>query len=272
MTNAIDARWRTAGGFMAGAGMALCGPAAHAEGPRDALVRLTADSYDLHLALLYAVLAAWAVAFALMFRSMLAHRRTSARQSQPFHRSAATEFLWAAVPCVILFAAAWPAASRLAGVADPSGSDITIRATGQLWKWGYRYEEGAGAGVAFDSNVYAPRRQATDAAAGGGTAYALDVDHPVVVPVGKRIRLVLVSSEGIHSWHVPDLGVKEYAVPGLVRETWFRARRTGTYRGVCTAEACGAGRVCPLIVVKVVSEADYPRWVARAKGNLAANI
>jgi cytochrome c oxidase subunit 2 len=220
--------------------------------------------------LLYAVLATYAVVFALMLRSMLAHRKASAGPPGPFHRNAAVELLWAAVPCLILFGAAWPAASRLTALADPSGADITIQATGLLWKWGYRYQDGEGAGVSFDSNVYAPRRQATDAGAPGEAVPLLDVDRPVVVPVGKRIRMVLVAPDGIHSWHVPGLGVKEYAVPGLVRETWFQARRTGTYRGVCSAEACGAGRACPLIVVKVVSEADYRRWIAGATGNLAA--
>lgn len=273
MRNAIDAaRRRLAGGLAASAGMATCCLPVRAGVERDALLRITAETYDFHLALLYAVLATWAAVFAVMVRSMLAHRRASSSPPGPFHRSLAVECLWAAVPCLILLGAAWPAATRLTGIADPGGADITIRATGGLWKWGYRYEDGAGAGIAFDSNVYAPRRRDSVAAVGAGPAYALDVDHPVVVPAGRRIRLVLVASEGIHSWHVPGLGVKAYAVPGLVRETWFLAPRTGIYRGICSAEACGAGRVCPLIVVRVVGEADYRRWVAAAQGNLAGNF
>ncbi|MGE0355416.1 MAG: cytochrome c oxidase subunit II transmembrane domain-containing protein [Burkholderiales bacterium] len=248
-----------------------CLPARGLAGPGDAATRITAEYYDLHLLALYAVLAIFAAVFAVMLLSMRAHRRAAAQADGPFHRSAFVELLWSLVPWAILFGTAWPATAIVSRAASPAHADITIRATGLQWKWAYEYVDGEGEGISFYANVYSPRRTATGAPPGEGADYALDVDNPVVVPVGKRIRVELVANEEIHSWHVPDLGVKQYAVPGLARDTWFLARQAGTYRGICSAEACGAGRACVLVVVKAVSDADYRRWVAARRGNLTAS-
>lgn len=250
--------------------MAASLPASGLAGPRDAATRITAEYYDLHLVALYAVLAIFAAVFAVMLLSMRAHRKAAAKAEGPFHRSASVELLWSLVPWAILFGTAWPATAIVSRAGNPAHADITIRATGLQWKWAYEYVDGEGEGISFYANVYSPRRTAASAP-GTDAGYALDVDNPVVVPVGKRIRVELVAHEEIHSWHVPDLGVKQYAVPGLARDTWFLAPRAGTYRGICSAEACGAGRACVLVVVKAVSDADYRRWVAARRGNLAAS-
>lgn len=270
--NAIGNGWRSGCALLAGAATATLAAAAHAAdrlGPAAAPTRITAETLDLHLAALYVALAVYVVVFAVMLRSLHAHRKAAASGTGPFHRSAAVEIAWTVIPWAILLGTAWPATSILAQVRSPSRADITIHATGLQWKWGYRYLAGEGRGIAFDANVYAPRRKAA-AAAEASVDYRLDVDNPVVVPVGRTIRVVLEASDAIHSWHVPALGVKQFAVPGLVRDTWFRARKTGTYRGLCSIEACGAGRACVLIVVKVVSDDEYRRWVAGMRKATAA--
>ena len=233
---------------------------------RNAAARITAENYELHLAAMIAAVAVFGVVLGAMAVSLVAHRKAAARSTGPFHRSALAEIAWNAIPWVILLGTAWPAARIVAELGRSESADITIKATGLQWKWGYEYVEGDGRGIAFYSNVVAPRRPAADVSGG----YSLDVDNQVVVPVGKKVRVVLVANDDIHSWHVPALGVKQYAVPGLVRETWFRARMAGTYRGLCSIEACGAGRACVLIVVKAVSEGEYRRWVAGRRGDLVA--
>ena len=139
------------------------------------------------------------------------------------------------------------------------------------WKWGYEYLKGDGQGIAFFSNLYVPRRPALGSTTVEGDGYRLEVDNPVVVPVNKKIRVVLAANEENHSWHVPGLGVKQDAIPGLARDTWFIAQKIGTYRGLCSIEACGAGRACVLIVVNVVSDGDYKKWVDGKKKDMAAN-
>ncbi len=270
--NALGEGWRSGRGLLAGTAIATLAATAQAAdllASGNARTRITAESLDLHVFALYAALAVYGVVFGVMLCSLFAHRKAAARTNGQFHRSATVEILWSLVPWAILLGTAWPATSILAEIGSPSRADITIRATGLQWKWGYRYLTGDAKGIAFDANVYAPRRPAVAMAAAGGD-YALDVDNPVVVPVNKRIRVELVTDNEIHSWHIPALGVKQFAVPGLVRDTWFSARRTGTYRGLCSIEACGAGRACVLVVVKVVSEGEYRRWVDGMRRAMAA--
>lgn len=273
MKGAMRQWGRNGRGLLAGAGIAFLSAtvqAAESLPVRETGWRITAESLELHQFVMYAVLAIFCAVFAVMLLSMHAHRKAAARAAGPFHRSAAVELAWAAIPWVILFGLAWPATRVLAEVESPSRADITIKATGLQWKWAYRYLEGDGEGVAFYSNIHAPRTLGAGSAGTGSGGGPLDVDNPVVVPVGRRIRMVLEANEDIHSWHVPALGVKEYAVPGLVRDTWFHARRTGTYRGLCSAEACGAGRACVLVVVKVVSDDEFRRWIDGRRTDLAS--
>jgi len=231
-------------------------------------LRLTAESYDLHVLMLYGILLVLGAVFAVMCYSLYAHRKSAGQ----FHRSAAFEIIWAVIPFIIVLGAAWPAAGALIKLGDASDADITIRATGLQWKWGYDYVDGLGQGIAFFSNLYAPRRLLGDSPSGPSLSNRIEVDNPVVVPVNRKIRVVMSANDGIHSWHIPALGVKQEAVPGLVRETWFRAKKIGTYRGLCSIEACGAGRACVLIVVNVVSEDDYRYWVESRTRKTAAGF
>ncbi len=225
--------------------------------------RITAEFYDLHLLMTVGVLAMFCVVFGLMFYSVYTHRKAAGphvHTAGRFHQNAAVEIIWTVIPFIILLGAAWPATRNLVGLRDSSDADITIKATGMQWKWGYEYLEGDGEGISFFSNLFT-----------NSDNYRLEVDNPVVVPANKKIRVVLAANDAIHSWHIPDLGVKQDAIPGLARDTWFNAQKIGTYRGLCSIEACGAGRACVLIVVNVVSDGDYKKWVDGKKRGMAAN-
>ena len=233
--------------------------------------RITAEFYDLHMLMMYGVLVTFCVVFAVMFYAAHTHRKAVGRKAGQFHQNAAVEIIWTVIPFIILLGTAWPATRTLVGLKDSSNADITIKATGMQWKWGYDYLKGDGEGISFFANLYVPRRPAVDSTTVKSDNYRLEVDNPVVVPINKKIRMVLTANEEIHSWHIPALGVKQDAIPGLARDTWFNAQKIGTYRGLCSVEACGAGRACVLIVVNVVSEGDYKKWVDGKKRGIAAS-
>ncbi len=228
--------------------------------------RITAEFYDLHMLLMVGVLVIICVAFGLMIYSVYSHRKAVGRRAGQFHQNATVEIIWTVIPFVTLLGTAWPAARILVGLKDSSDADITIKATGLQWKWGYDYLKGDGEGVSFFSNLYVRRTLAVDSSTVQSDNNRLEVDNPVVVPVNKKIRMVLAANDAIHSWHVPALGVKQDAIPGLARDTWFNTPKIGSYRGLCSIEACGAGRACVLIVVNVVSDGDYKKWVDGKKG------
>ena len=256
-----------------GVGTGIASATAQADtllGPLFQQTRITAENYDLHLWVLCGVLVTYCVVFGVTLYSVLARRKAAGPDSEHFHRTITVEIVWTVIPWIILIATAWPAATILARMSGPANADITIKATGLQWKWGYDYLEGDGAGISFFASPYVAPRPAVEPTVDAVAVYRLAVDNPVVVPVDKKIRVVLSAKEEIHSWHIPDLGVKQYAVPGLVRDTWFLARSTGTYRGLCSAEACGEGRACVPVVVNVVSDDDYRKWVDGRKRNIAA--
>jgi cytochrome c oxidase subunit 2 len=151
---------------------------------------------------------------------------------------------------------------------DTSNPDLTIKATGYQWKWGYDYIKGEGEGIRFMSALATPQEQISGKAP-KGEHYLLEVDRPLVVPVGKKIRLLTTASDVIHSWWVPALAVKQDAIPGYVRDTWFKVEQEGTYRGQC-AELCGKDHGFMPIVVEALSAEKYARWVEEQKKNMAA--
>jgi len=164
---------------------------------------------------------------------------------------------------------AYPATKTILAYKDTSNPDVTIKATGYQWKWGYDY---LNEGVSFYSNLATPRDQidgANDAARSKNANYLLEVDNPVVVPVGKKIRIITTANDVIHAWWVPAFGVKQDSIPGFVRDTWFRADRVGTYRGQC-AELCGKDHAFMPIVVEVVEPEKYAQWVAGQKKTASA--
>lgn len=223
---------------------------------------------DLHNLMMIIIVVIFIGVFAVMFYSVFKHRKSRGHQAAQFHDNTMVEIAWTVVPLLILVAMAWPATKALLNMRDTSQADITIKATGYQWKWGYDYLKGEGEGIKFMSLTTTPADQIRGTAAKGGN-YLLEVDHHVVVPVGKKIRMLTTATDVIHSWWVPALAVKQDAIPGYVRDTWFKAEKEGIFRGQC-AELCGKDHAFMPIVVEVVSAEKYSQWVGEQKKQMAA--
>jgi cytochrome c oxidase subunit 2 len=230
---------------------------------------IAAEIYQLHTWMLAICLAIFLAVFGVMFYSILKHRKSLGHKSASFHESTAVEIGWTVVPFIIVILMALPATKTVVAMKDTSNADITIKATGMQWKWGYDYLKGDGEGISFLSNLSTPREQVVDSTKIKNDNYLLEVDNPVVVPVNKKIRIVTTANDVIHSWGVPAFGVKQDAIPGFVRDTWFKAEKVGTYRGQCV-ELCGKEHAFMPIVVNVVSDDDYRKWVDGKKKEMTA--
>ncbi|PKO84743.1 MAG: cytochrome c oxidase subunit II [Betaproteobacteria bacterium HGW-Betaproteobacteria-11] len=230
--------------------------------------KLAREVYDLHMMMMYICGAIFVGVFGVMFYSVFKHRKSSGRTAATFHENTTVEMVWTVIPTLILIAMVWPVTKTLIAMRDASSADITIKATGYQWKWGYDYIKGEGEGIKFMSVLSTPRDQ-IEGRAPKGEHYLLETDNNVVVPVGKKIRILTTAEDVIHAWFVPAFAVKQDAVPGFIRDTSFRAEREGIYRGQC-AELCGKDHGFMPIVVEVVSAEKYAVWVAGQKKKLAA--
>jgi len=246
------------------------GPAVRQLNFQPPVTKIAEEIYSLHTWMLVICLAIFVAVFGVMFYSILKHRKSLGHESAKFHESTTVEIAWTVVPFLIVIGMALPATKTVVAMKDTSNADITIKGTGMQWKWGYDYLNGEGQGIAFLSNLSTPREQITDPSLTKNENYLIEVDNPIVVPVNKKIRMVLTANDVIHSWMIPAFGVKQDAIPGFVRDTWFKAEKIGTYRGQC-AELCGKDHAFMPIVVNVVSEADYTKWVDGKKKEMAAN-
>ena len=230
--------------------------------------KVAQDVYDLHVLMMWIIVVIFVGVFAVMFYSVFAHRKSKGHQAAQFHENATVELVWTIIPLIILILMAWPATKVLLSLRDTSNPDLTIKVTGYQWKWGYDYLRGEGEGIRFVSALATPRDQ-IQGTAPKGENYLLEVDNPVVVPVDKKIRILTTGNDVIHSWWVPALGIKQDAIPGFVRDTWFKADRLGTFRGQCT-ELCGKDHGFMPVVVEVVSADKYSAWVGEQKKKMAA--
>jgi len=224
--------------------------------------------YDLHTLMLVICLVIFVVVFGVMFYSIYAHRKSKGAKPASFHESTTVEIIWTVIPFLIVIGMALPATKTVVAMKDTSNADLTIKAIGYQWKWGYEYLKGEGEGIGFVSTLTTPRDQVNNQAAKGEN-YLMEVDNVLVVPVNKKVRIVTTANDVIHAWMIPAFGVKQDAIPGFVRDTWFKAEQVGTYRGQC-AELCGKDHAFMPIVVEVKSEADYSKWVAEKKKEMAA--
>jgi cytochrome c oxidase subunit II len=205
-----------------------------------------------------------------MFYSIFKHRKSRGAKSANFHESIGVEIAWTVVPFIIVIAMALPATKVVVAMKDTTNADLTIKATGYQWKWGYDYLKGEGEGIGFLSTLDPAHRAMSDSGKPEQIDnYLLKVDNPLVVPVDKKIRIITTANDVIHAWMVPAFGVKQDAIPGFVRDTWFRAEKIGDFYGQC-AELCGKEHAYMPIHVKVVSQADYAVWVAEEKKKMAA--
>lgn len=226
---------------------------------------ISQGAYDLHMLILWICVAIAVVVFGTMFISIIKHRKSKGVTPAQFHESTTVEMIWTVVPFVILVAMAIPATKALVLMEDTSDADITIKVTGYQWKWGYDYVD---EGVSVMSSLSTPDAQIRNEQE-KDEHYLLEVDNPIVVPVNKKVRLLVTSSDVIHSWWVPKLGMKKDAIPGFINEMWFNIDKQGTYRGQC-AELCGKGHGFMPIVVVAKNEADYQSWVDEKKNTASA--
>ena len=212
--------------------------------------------YDLHMLIVYVCLGILVVVFGVMFYSIYAHRKSVGHQAAQFHEHHVLEIIWTIIPAVILIAMAVPATKTILAMKDTTAADMTVKVIGHQWKWEYDYVD---QNVHFISNLSTTQDQ-IDGKSEKGENYLLEVDNPMVVPVGKKIRVLLTAEDVIHSWSVPSFGVKQDAIPGFIKETWFRADKEGTYRGQCS-ELCGKAHGFMPIVVEAVSDEKYAAWI-----------
>ncbi|OGA27480.1 MAG: cytochrome c oxidase subunit II [Betaproteobacteria bacterium RIFCSPLOWO2_02_FULL_65_24] len=235
---------------------------------QDPVTRVGQSIYDLHTLMFWMSVAIFVAVFSVMIYAMFAHRKSLGHKAAQFHENTTVEFVWTVIPFLILIGMAWPATRVLLAIKDTGSPDLTIKVTGYQWKWGYEYLKGEGEGVSFMSSLATPHEQIYGNEAKGQN-YLLEVDRPLVVPVGKKVRLLLTANDVIHAWWVPAFGVKQDAIPGFVRDNWFRVEKEGVYRGQC-AELCGKDHGFMPIVVEVLSAEKYAAWAGEQKKIMAA--
>lgn len=237
------------------------GPAVRQLDLHPAVTRIASAQQDLHHMMMYICIAIFVAVFGVMFYSIFAHRKSKGYKAADFHESTTVEIAWTIVPFLIVIGMALPATKVVVAQKDTTNADLTIKAVGMQWKWGYEYIQGEGQGIQFVSTLDASQRALSDAGTPQGDDYLLKVDKALVVPVDKKIRIITTANDVIHSFMVPAFGIKQDAIPGFVRDTWFRAEKVGDYYGQCV-ELCGKEHAYMPIHVKVLSAEDYAKWVA----------
>ena len=220
--------------------------------------------FDLHMAIFWICVVIGALVFGVMIYSMIAHRRSKRLHSSNFHENTKVEVAWTVIPLVILVVMAVPATQTLIHIYDSSESDVDIQVTGYQWKWHYKY---LGEDVEFFSNLTTPRDQINNLSP-KGEHYLLEVDEPLVIPTGAKVRFLITAADVIHSWWVPAFAVKKDAIPGFINESWTRVEEPGIYRGQCT-ELCGKDHGFMPVVVDVRSPEDYATWLGEKKAEAA---
>ncbi|MES1942726.1 cytochrome c oxidase subunit II [Salinisphaera sp. PC39] len=232
---------------------------------------ISREVYDLHMLIFWICVVIGVGVFGVMIYSIYAHRKSRGAKAAQFHESTTVEIVWTVLPFLVLIGMAIPAAGTLIRMEDTRNSDLTIKVTGYQWLWQYEYLDHD---VSFFSRLDNLSNQVRQLDSGMQPSsvenYLLDVDNRVVVPVDKKVRILLTSNDVIHAWWVPELGGKKDAIPGYINEMWFRAEETGVYRGQC-AELCGRGHGFMPIVVEVVSQEEFQAWVAEQGGALPAD-
>jgi len=256
--------------------LALAGAALGAAAPGTALAArewnlqtpvtpIARQMYDLHTFIFWICVVIFVAVFGVMFYSIFRHRKSVGHEAHQFHENTTVEIVWTVIPFLILLFMAFPATKTILAMKDTTAPDMTVKITGYQWKWNYDYlQEGFG----FYSNLATPLAQIENRAPKGEN-YLLEVDNPMVVPVDTKVRVLITAGDVLHAWWVPAFGVKQDAIPGFVRDSWFKAEKTGIYRGQC-AELCGKEHGFMPIVVEVKSKEDYAKWAGEQKKKVAA--
>ena len=221
------------------------------------VTQISREAYDQHMLMLWWCVAIGVVVFGVMFYSMIRHRRAAGHAAANFHHNTFAEIVWTVIPVLILVLMAIPATRALIVMEDTSEADMTLKVTGYQWKWRYEYLED---GVEFFSSLASQSREAIRTDAFSREHYLLEVDNEVVLPVGRKVRVLLTANDVIHAWWVPALGMKKDAIPGFINELWIRVDEPGVYRGQC-AELCGKDHGYMPIVVRAIPREEYVAWV-----------
>ncbi|MFZ9338173.1 MAG: cytochrome c oxidase subunit II [Limnohabitans sp.] len=246
------------------------GPAVRQLNLHPPVTKIAEEQVWLHWFMLIICTVIFLAVFGVMFYSVWKHRKSVGHKSANFHESVKVEIAWTVVPFIIVILMALPATKAVVASKDTSNAELTIKVTGYQWKWGYDYIKGEGEGIGFISTLDNAQREMSNSGKPEPTDdYLLKVDNPLVVPVGKKIRIITTSNDVIHSFAVNSFGIKQDAIPGFVRDTWFRAEQTGDFRGQCQ-ELCGKEHAYMPIHVKVVTAEEYTAWVAAENKKLAA--
>jgi cytochrome c oxidase subunit 2 len=224
---------------------------------------MAADLHIAHWVLMGICLVIFVVVFGFMFYSIYAHRRSKGFKPADFHESTSIEIAWTAIPLLIVIGIGVYATPLVMAQKDTTNADITIKVTGFQWKWGYEYLRGEGEGIKFYQTLVTPYEQRINKSPKTND-YLVEVDNALVVPVDKKIRMVITANDVIHAWSIPAVGVKQDAIPGFVRDSWFKANKLGTFTGQCS-ELCGKDHAFMPISLKVVSSEEYTDWVAGQK-------
>ncbi len=267
--------------WLAGAGINLAhavndlpgGPAVNQLNLYPPVTSVARDQQWLHWFMLILCAVIFVAVFAVMFYSIWKHRKSVGHKAATFHESVTVEIIWTVVPFIIVILMALPATKAVVAMKDTTNADLTIKVTGMQWKWGYDYLKGEGEGIGFVATIDAAQREMSN---NGGPKkgegvddYLLKVDNPLVIPVDKKVRLITTANDVIHAFYVPSFGIQQAAIPGFVRDTWFRAEKIGDYYGQCS-QLCGKEHSYMPIHVKVVSAEDYTKWVAGEQKKMAA--
>jgi cytochrome c oxidase subunit 2 len=248
------------------------GPAVNQLNLHPPVTRIAEEQHWLHWFMLIVCSVIFVAVFSVMFYSIWKHRKSRGHKAATFHESVVVEVVWTVIPFIIVILMALPATKVVVAMKDTTNADLTIKVTGMQWKWGYDYIKGEGEGIGFISSLDNAQREMSNSGKPPATDdYLLKVDNPLVVPVGKKIRIITTATDVIHAFAVPSFGIKQDAIPGFVRDTWFRAEVVGDFHGQCM-ELCGKEHAYMPIHVKVVSAADYSTWVAGEQKKLAAKM
>jgi cytochrome c oxidase subunit II len=234
---------------------------------QDPVTEVARRQIDLHNYILLVCVIIFVGVFGVMFYSIFKHRKSVGHQAVQFHEHTVVEVIWTFIPFLILLFMAYPATKTILLYKDTTAPGLTVKVTGYQWKWGYDYLQD---GFGFYSNLTTPLAQ-IDNREPKGEHYLLEVDNPLVVPVDTKVRVLITADDVLHAWWVPAFGVKQDAIPGFVRDSWFRAEKTGIYRGQC-AELCGKEHGFMPVVVEVKSKQDYAVWAAAQKQKASAAV
>jgi cytochrome c oxidase subunit 2 len=238
----------------------------------EGVTELSKDIHDLHMLIFWICVVIGVIVYGILVYSLIHHRKSRGVVPATFHENTKLEIVWTVIPFLILLGMAIPATKVMIKAYDASGADMTIKVTGYQWKWKYDYlDEGIGFFSTLDAKSNQARQMNSEIDPATVENYLLEVDHPLVIPVGKKIRFLFTGADVIHSWWVPDLGWKKDTIPGFITDAWAKVEKPGTYRGQCT-ELCGRDHGFMPIVVIAKPEEEYQAWLAGQKGGKVAGV